>query len=84
MQRKKVIETIKNFELIGTGLKNINTAYIKIKNLKERKDYFVADVIIGIAEENWEERYNKCKYPKKLIKSLMEGKNEKHNHNLKM
>jgi len=72
-EKIKVIKAIKLFELKINGLDKINSAYVEIKNLKERKDKYIADVIIGIAEEGYSQRFNNCEYPKSLIQSLLQS-----------
>ena len=72
-EKEKIIKAIQLLELKNSGLNKINSAYVKVKNLKERKDHYIADVIIGISEEGYSERYNNCEYPKELIQSLLQN-----------
>jgi len=76
-EREEVKKAIKFYELYSSGLLRIGGTYAKVINLRERKDHYIADVIIGNDVEGWLERYYNCEYPKELINEILGKKKEK-------
>jgi len=79
-EREKIKGVIELYELYYSGLLKIAGSYAKVVNLRERKDEYIADVIIGNDFEGWMERRYNCRYPKKEIKEMLEqleGKKQK-------
>jgi|GEM_PF-5672531 len=71
--KKKIKEAIKLIEYRNTGLDKINSAFIEVRNLKERKDHYIADIVIRIYEEGYLERYNNCIYTKESIERILKA-----------
>ena len=71
--KKKIKEAIKLIEYKNTGLNKINSAFIEVRNLKERKDHYIADIVIRIYEEGYLERYNNCIYTKESIERILKA-----------
>lgn len=69
--KEKIKQAIEFYEEGINGLDKISGGYAVVKNLRERKDKYIADIIIGVAEEGWKERYNYCEYPKELIEEII-------------
>lgn len=76
-EREEVKEAIRFYELFSNGLLKIGGSYAKVVNLRERKDRYIADVILGNDMEGWMERYYDCEYPKELINEILGKKKEK-------
>jgi len=76
-EREEVKEAIRFYELFSNGLLKIGGSYAKVVNLRERKDRYIADIIIGNYMEGWFERYYNCEYPKELIDEILGKKKEK-------
>jgi len=71
--KKKIKEAIKLIEYKNTGLDKINSAFIEVRNLKERKDHYIADIVIRVYEESYLERYNNCIYTKESIERVLKA-----------
>ena len=71
--KKKIKEAIKLIEYKNTGLDKINSAFIEVRNLRKRKDHYIADIVIRIYEEGYSERYNNCIYTKESIERVLKA-----------
>jgi len=71
--KKKIKEAIKLIEYKNTGLDKINSAFIEVRNLRKRKDHYIADIVIRIYEEGYLERYNNCIYMKESIERVLKA-----------
>lgn len=70
MNYKEAIETR---EYYANGFAKLSGCGVKAVNLRERKEDVLADVILYDYNDNTQERYNKCKYPKKALEAVMAG-----------
>jgi len=60
-------EIIEDFEYYKNGYNKISGNSVKAINIKERKDKYIADIILSEDLGAVETRYNKCEYPKNLL-----------------
>lgn len=68
INKDEVKEKIRKLERHNFGLDKISGVFIKVLNLKIRKDKYIADIVIR--EDESSERYNNCEYPKKIIEEF--------------
>jgi len=61
MTIQKLKEKVREYEYFLNGFQRLNGAYVKVVNIKKKRDRLLADVILYNGEH--EERYNKCNYP---------------------
>ena len=70
MNYKKAIE---EKEYYANGFYRLSGHGVKVVNVRERKLDVLADVILYDDNDNTHERYNKCTYPKHILKVVMAG-----------
>lgn len=63
--KDEIKEKIRELERYANGLDKISGVFIKVLNLKIRKDKYIADIVI--CEDENSKRYNNCEYHKKLL-----------------
>ena len=62
-------DLIWEYEFYTNGFHKLSGKDVKVVNVKEYKDKYVADVILIDYYDNKRERYNECEYPKDLFKN---------------
>lgn len=68
INKDEVKEKIRELERHISGLDKISGVFIKVLNLKIRKDKYIADIVI--CEDENSKRCNNCEYPKKIIEEF--------------
>ena len=71
MTKEEIKQAIHDYEYLNNGFQKLSGKYVKVVNLKLRKNSVTVDIILG--DEDPEEainRYNVCEYPMNLIQEI--------------